>query len=176
MRRLDGPGAAGGPGRACDPGEVEVHQQRFAVRPGNRYVRDVRRARSLPAVDQRIRYDRDQTPLQLVAQLGQPCRQALPLFGGLTSRDAQPDDAGHILGPGADAELLAAAVDDGLDRLAVAHDERADPLGSADLMAGDGEERAVHVAERYRNLPERLDGVRVKQDARLATSRGQLGP
>src|SRR2546422_416989 len=69
MRRLDGPGAAGGPGRACDPGEVEVHQQRFAVRPGNRYVRDVRRARSLPAVDQRIRYDRDQTPLPLGAPI-----------------------------------------------------------------------------------------------------------
>ena len=42
-------------------------------------------------------------------------------------------------------------------------------------MAGDGEERAVDVAEGYRKLAKRLDGVRVKQDARIATSRGQLG-
>ena len=43
--------------------------------------------------------------------------------------------AGHVLGAGPDAVLLAAAVDDRLDGLAVAHDQRADALGRADLVA-----------------------------------------
>src|SRR2546426_4458890 len=139
-----------------------MHQERFAVSPGNRHVRDVRRALALPAVDHGIRYDREETTLQLVAQLAQPRRQALLLFGGQAGRDPQPDDAGHILRPRPNPELLTTAVDDRLDRLPVAHDERADALGSTDLVARNSEERAVDVTQRYRNLAERLGGVGVK--------------
>src|SRR2546425_65508 len=142
-----------------------MHQQRFAVSPGNRHVRNVRRALALPAVDHGIRYDREETALQLVAQLAQPRRQALLLFGGEPGGDAQPDDPGHVLGSRPNPELLAAAVDDRLDRLAVAHDKRAHALGSADLVAGNGEETAVDVPKRYGNLAERLDGVGGEQDA-----------
>src|SRR5207237_7390544 len=88
-------------------------------------------------------------------------------------RDAETHDAGHVLRSGADPKLLAAAMNNRLDRFAVAHDQRADAFGSADLVAGDGEERAIDVAERDRDLAECLDGVRMEQDARVATSTGQ---
>src|SRR6266704_4953258 len=41
VRRLDRPRAACRARGAGDPGEVEVHQQRLAVRPGDRHVRHV---------------------------------------------------------------------------------------------------------------------------------------
>ena len=66
-------------------------------------------------------------------------------------------------------------MNDRFDCLAVAHDQRADALGGADLVAGDGEERAIDVAERDRDLAERLNGVRMEQDARVATSAGDVG-
>src|SRR6185503_14799123 len=155
---------------ARDPREIEVHQQRLAVRPGDRRVRDVRRALGLPAVDHGVRHDRDEAPLQVVAQCGEAWTERRLLLHGQLRRRAQRDDPRHVLGAGPDAELLAAAVDDRLDRLAVAYDQRTDALGGADLVAGEGEEGTAHVAQRYGDFTERLDGVGVEQDAGLATS------
>src|SRR6185312_4255531 len=139
----------------------------------NRDVRNLRRALPLPAVDDGVRNDREQPPLEVVAQLAQPRGERGLLLRGEPGRRAERDDPGHVLGAGTDAELLAAAVDDRLDRLAIAHDQGADSLWGADLVTGDGEERAVDVAERDRNLAERLNGVRVERDARVATSIGE---
>src|SRR5947207_11886844 len=111
VRRLDGARTARGAGRACDPGEVEMHQQRLAASAGDRDVRDMRRALALPAVDHGVGDDGEQAALQLVAQLAQPRRERLLLRGRQAGRHAQPDDARHILGSGANPELLAAAVD-----------------------------------------------------------------
>src|SRR5439155_12143747 len=112
--------------------------------------------------------------LQLIAQLPQPRRQGLLLFRRQARRGAEGDDPGHVLRPRADAELLATAVDDRLHRLAIADDQRPDALGSADLVARDGEECATDVAQRYRNLAECLNRVAVEQHAGLATSLGEL--
>src|SRR3989454_2832360 len=64
-------------------------------------------------------------------------------------------------------------MDDRLDGVTVAHDQGADPLRGADLMTGDGDEGAADVRERYGDLAERLDGVRMETDVRRATSLGQ---
>ena len=95
----------------------------------------MRGALALPAVDDGVGHDREQPALELVAKLAQARRKRPLLLRGQPGGDAEPDDAGHVLGAGPDAELLPAAVDDRLHRLAVAHDERADALGSADLVA-----------------------------------------
>src|SRR6185437_8521047 len=83
-------------------------------------------------------------------------------------------DAGDVLGAGPDAELLAAAMDDRFQGVAVAHDERADALGGTDLVAGDGKESDGNFREVDRNLAERLNGVRVERDSCLATSCREL--
>ena len=83
---------------------------------------------------------------------------------------AQGHRAGDVLGAGPDAVLLAAAVDDRLDRLAVADDQRADALGRADLVAGDGEQGAGELAQRDGHLAERLDRVGVEDHAGVAAA------
>src|SRR5437867_7634059 len=173
MRWLDRARAAGRSRRTGDAREVEMHQQRLTIRAGDRDVRDVRSTLPLPAVDHRVRDDRQQPALQFVAQLTQPRAQRPLLLGGKPGGHAESDDARDVLGPRANAELLPAAMDDRLDRLAVTHDQRTDALGSADLVAGDGQERAIDVAERDWNLAERLDGVGMEQDAGVATSTGE---
>ena len=50
VRRLDRAGGAGRPARRGDAGEIEVHQQRLAVGPGDGDVEHVRRALALLAV------------------------------------------------------------------------------------------------------------------------------
>src|SRR5204863_7533891 len=93
------------------------------------------------------------------------------LAGSELHRPPQSDDPRHVLRARPQPELLPAAVDDRFDGVAVAHDQRADPLGGADLVAGDGEEGTADVPERDRDLADRLNGVRVEWDLRLATSR-----
>src|SRR5256885_14501381 len=48
-------------------------------------------------------------------------------------------------------------------------------LGGTDLMTGDGDEGTADVPERNRDLTERLDGVAVVGNLRLATSRREPG-
>src|SRR5256886_17633134 len=90
--------------------------------------------------------------------------------GGELHRQPQADDPGHVLRARPQPKLLAGAMDDRLDRVPVAHDQGADPLGSADLVAGDGDESTADVPERDRDLADRLNGVRMEGDVRLSTS------
>ena len=59
--------------------------------------------------------------------------------------------------------------------MAVAHNQGADPLGSADLVAGNREQRAIHLGERDRDLAERLNGIDVERHAGRAAARGEPG-
>ncbi len=68
--------------------------------------------------------------------------------GGKLGRDAKADDAGDVLGAGAPAPLLAAALDQRLDRGAVAEHERADALADRRSCAPRGSacrRRARHI-------------------------------
>ena len=99
-------------------------------------------------------------------------RRLAGLFGGRQlGRPAQRHGAGHVLGAGPDAELLAAAVDDRLDRRPAPHDQRADALRRPDLVAGQGDERGVGGLDRHRDLAEGLHGVGVEHRAGGATAR-----
>src|SRR6266853_2946919 len=67
VRWLDRAGRAGGTGRAGDAREVEVHQQRLAVRTGDRHARHVRGPPVVSGVDHRVGHDGEQPVLELVA-------------------------------------------------------------------------------------------------------------
>src|SRR5438552_11283149 len=175
VRRLHRPGAAGRPRRAGNAGEVEMHEQSFGVGPGDRDVGDVGRALGPRTVDQGVGQDVEQPPLQLVAQRAHRGGERRLLAGRELHRPPQSDDPRHVLRARPQPELLPTAVDDRFDGVPVAYEQRADPLGSADLVAGNGDESTADVLERDRDLAERLNGVRVEGDLRLATSRGDPG-
>src|SRR5207302_986306 len=69
---LDRPRAAGGARRAGDAGEVQMHEQRLAVRAGQRHVGDVRRPHRLRRVDDRVGHGGEHAALELVAQRRPP--------------------------------------------------------------------------------------------------------
>jgi hypothetical protein len=86
--------------------------------------------------------------------------------GGTTQRHR----AGDVLRARTDAELLAAAVDNCFDDLAVADDQGADPLGCADLVSADGEELAANGRHVDRQFAEGLHRVAVQRDTCGRTS------
>ena len=77
--------------------------------------------------------------------------------------------------PDAASALLAAAVQHRLERDAAAHDERADALRRADLVAGERERVDAELVERERQPAGRLHGVGVDERARRVGDRGELG-
>src|SRR5438094_721777 len=145
VRRLDRPRRARGTRGASDPREVEVHQQRLAVGTGNRHARDVGGPPAVSAVDHGVGHDGDQPALELVAQRGRTGGERRLLAGRQLHGRPEPHDPRHVLRARPDTELLAAAVDDRFDGVAIPHDQGSDALGGADLVAGDGEERAGDV-------------------------------
>ena len=134
----------------------------------------MRRALAALAVDDEI----GSRPRSRSARASRSCRKPVGLLRLLARRQrggaAERDGAGDVLGAGPDPVLLPAAMDDGLDRLAVAHDQRADALGRADLVAGQGEQGAGEIAHADGQLAECLHRVGVERHARGPTALGDL--
>jgi hypothetical protein len=141
------------------------------VDEGDRHVQHVRRDVG-SAIHHQIPHRGAQPLLEPVAQRTEP-GSLLGLFPAGEQRGAsERHGTGDVLGARANAVLLSPAVDDRLDGLAVAHDQRADALGGADLVAGEREQRAGQITDRHRHLAKRLDRVGVKDHVgRTATGR-----
>ena len=112
-----------------------------------------------------------QLVLQLVAQVRQ-ARRTPPAISLLADRArlAEADDARNVQRAGAHAALVAAAVHlrGELHARILAPDvERADALGSVDLVAGERQQVDVVCDHVDRNFADRLRGVGVEQDAAL---------
>ncbi len=159
VRRLDGAGGAGRPAGAGHLGQIEVHQQRLRLGAGTE-MESTCGARAVSAALITM------SGTAAVSRAASESRSAAMLrdvrIEFLTRqrrRATERHRAGDVLGAGADAELLSAAVDDRLDDVTVAHDQRADPLGRADLVAADGEQGAADGVEVDRDLAERLHAV-----------------
>src|SRR5262249_28924323 len=117
----------------------------------------------------------------LLETLGEPVAETAQTVGlgllpgsGELGRTPECDRSSDGFGSGPDAVLLAATVNDCLDRLAVAHDERTDTLGRPDLVSGERQHGARHPAERDRNLAECLHGVGMECDPCGAAARRNL--
>src|SRR2546430_8273107 len=65
VRRLDRAGRARGTRGAGDPREIEVHQERLAVRTGDRHAGDVGGPPTVSRVDHRVGHDGEQPALEL---------------------------------------------------------------------------------------------------------------
>ena len=128
-----------------------------------------------PRVDQHVRHGRPSRSASASAAGARRPHAAACSCGGELRRAAEGHRTRHVLGAGPDAELLAAAVDDRLDRLPVADDECADSLRGADLVAGDGEQRAGQPLERHGHLAEGLHRVGVEGRHPRRTPRRDLG-
>ena len=88
---------------------------------------------------------------------------------------AEPDDAGDVLGAGAQAALVTAAVQDGLQARAALHVQRADALGAVELVAGEAEHVDAELGDVDGQRPDRLHRVGVEQGALLVRDARELG-
>ena len=112
---------------------------------------------------------------QPVAQASRRGRTSGSCSRGQRHGHAEADDAGHVLGAGAQAALVAAAVQDGLQARAALHVERADALGAVELVAGEAEHVDAELGDVDRQRPDGLHGVGVEQGALLVRDARQLG-
>ena len=87
----------------------------------------------------------------------------------------RPRDVGHVLGPGAPAVLVPAAVDQRIEPRARAHVECADPLRGVELVAGDRQQVDAERLDVERQLAHRLRGVCVDEHAALVRHGRDLG-
>ena len=93
-------------------------------------------------------------------------------LGGAREADRRRD----VLGARATAAVLRAAEKQRLERRAAAHVQRADPLGRADLVAGDGEEvEGNRLARRSSTLPNACTASVWKSAPCAFARRGELG-
>ena len=105
---------------------------------------------------------RQQPVAQACAQLAKPIRLGRHRGAGEREGRAEPDDAGHVLGPGPSLALLRAAVELRQHVGATPHEQRADALRAAELVRGEADEvrlPGVHVDRRVRG---ELHGVDVE--------------
>ncbi len=126
-----------------------------------------------PFAHRRIHLDFEsstQTRLEAVAQAGDP-----PVGGyavghrGLHRRD-HADDAGDVVGPRSPPELLAAAMDHGLEFHAVAHIQQTHALGTTELVRGERDQVAGGATHGDVPREKGLDRIRVDEHV------GALGP
>src|SRR5262249_26459535 len=114
--------------------------------------------------------------------LPQPIPQGAHARGGglevaprcITS-SAEPNDGGDILRAGAHPALVARAEHERNERRAALHVERADALGSVELVAGDREEVELELARVDGHLAERLRRVGVNDGADGVRELRQVG-
>ena len=109
-----------------------------------------------------------------IGQLGEPFQQLVPQTGQpggflgqvvhrLLEGGGQTHGPGHVLGAGAAALLLPAALDQGGQPQRLFHIQGPYPLGSAELVAGQGEQVHVPRLHIHRDVAHRLDGVGVEE-------------
>ena len=120
-----------------------------------------------------VRDNLEQSPLELVAQCTEFGRSFVDFVDGQLHGPAQPHDPGNIFRPRSDAELLAPAVNDRLHCIAVAYDERTNPLWCADLVPGDRQQRARKVVEPAGDLAHGLDRIGVERRSCVLAALGE---
>src|SRR4029077_18093976 len=95
--------------------------------------------------------------------------------GGCGGR-AETGNTGHILGAGAHAALLPAATDQRIGEVNVLSEtyQRADALGTANLVRREGEKVSSKDSDRAGYAAGRLHGIDMQQAARRMDDRGRL--
>ena len=132
---------------------------------GQRRARGVGDAAALAADDEDSRRRRHDTGFELVAQSCHALR-GVCLADDFRRSGAEADDAGNVLGAAAPATLLAAALDEGRQIDAVAHDQGADAARSAELVRGNDQRVGAELGEVHRQAPGRLHRVDVQRRRR----------
>ena len=120
-------------------------------------------------------YGREHGRDEAVAARGHPGRGIRPLRLGQPQRCRERDGSGHVLGAAAAFALLTATVEHGFERDASAHDEGADALGSADLVAGQREGVDAELVDAQGEPSGSLHGIGVERDPARRCHGGQLG-
>jgi hypothetical protein len=111
-----------------------MHQKSLAIGAGHGHAQKMRGAGTLLCIDAQTGNASLEASAQLVAKLAEPlCMRRLLPYRKLSGA-SECHGAGHVFSAGADAELLTTAVDNGLDGLAITHDQGTYAFWGADLV------------------------------------------
>src|SRR5262249_53023941 len=114
-----------------------------------------------------------QAALEPVAQGPNPRALGRKIRCGDRSGGAEARDPSHVLRASAGTAFLASAGDERIEsETGITPDEHADPLGSADLMPGEGHQIGPERIDIAGNPPGGLDRVDVQEAARLMHQAG----
>src|SRR3954465_14184728 len=122
-----------------------------------------------------VRYLGKNPSLEAVAQLSETRAVRLTFGEGELRRARETNSRGDVLGPRPASTILGASVHQRLEMDAPANEQRANPLGGAELMTGDGQEVELLLLGVDRNLAKRLHRVGVEQRAMCLGFFGKFG-
>jgi hypothetical protein len=111
-----------------------MHQESLAISAGHGHAQKMRSTGTLLCIDDQTGYGGLEASGQLVAKPAEPLGQGRLLANRKLSGATECHSSGYVLGSGPDAELLTTTMDNGLHRLAIAHDQGAYALWGADLV------------------------------------------
>ena len=172
-RRRLAAGVAGRAGRGDDPrGRADQRPPRHGRKE---QVQGVRQPLGALADEHEPRHLRPQPRQQ---QAGQPREPRAGLGERLARQpagDAEPDDAGHVLGPRPQPPLLPGPDDHRPQAHPAPHEERADALRGVELVSGDRQEVDAERRHVDRHLAERLRRVGMDQRPGRAGQRRRRG-
>ena len=171
---VQGAGGAGAAGRGADALVVQHEQEALALDALKAHVHGAGDMMLETAVDLAVG-DLAELGEELVTH-GDDLRGVLRhMVAALLQGGGHGDDAGDVLGPGALAALLGAAVDDIREDRAALGVEDADPLRGVELVAGHGEHVDVHGFDIDGHVAGGLDRVGMEEDLPLTTEGADLG-
>src|SRR5688572_13272353 len=142
MGRLQGPRGAGRARRGAHTVTVEEEQQRLGLHTGegDMAVVDELAGRVAVGADGAVGQSGRDPGGQPVPQGPHPGHLVFPVGHGGGQGGGHADDAGHVVGAGAQVALLPPAVDHRHELGALPHDEGADALGPTELVGRNGDE------------------------------------
>jgi hypothetical protein len=164
MGRLDLAGRARAARAHGDSCEIEPDNERLGLDSRHGKAARVRQTIDPPRKHDGVGRERKRALLKLISQ---PCG----FFGlgevgqGKLGRHAKSDNARHVLRSRAAPPLLAAALDQGLDRCTVVEHERAHTLGTADLVGGEAQHVGAERVHIELDPSRRLNGIGVEDPA-----------
>ena len=108
-----------------------------------------------------------QTRFEFITQRGHARALCLQALAGGFGGNAEGNDAGYVLGPGAHPTLLAATLHQGVRPLCLAPDQRSHALRGPELVARNRQKIGTENIDITSHSPSRLNSVHVQQTACL---------
>ncbi len=169
MGDVDGAALTSRARRGGDAGLIETDEERLTGDADDPEMAVLREPGRDGSVDLDVERSCPQRLFEAVTQPADATGRIGAIGDGHLHRSHHADDAGHVLGAGATAELLTSAVEHGFQLDAVPHVQQPDTLGTAELVCCERQEVAGRSCNRHVTREERLHCIRVHEHLAAAS-------